>query len=575
MQRRTRSTGRRPGLPTIANLCVIVALFAAAPFAAGQQATASRIEHADQEPQNWLTYYGNYGAWSYSPLNQVTRDNVRQLAPIWASAAGYPTHRSLIEGLEAAPLIVDGVLYLVGMQNNVYAMDPATGARLWNYIYRWPDHDILGNRGSRGLAFGEGLIYMGTQDDHVLALNAKTGNVVWNVELDDTLKCKCSITSPPLYVKGKVITGMAGGGGVSRGKIRALDARTGKVLWQFDTVPAPGEPGAETWAGDSWKIGGVATWLQGSYDPDLNLVYWGTGDAYPSLRGESREGSNLYSSSLLALDADTGKLKWYYQEIPHDIFDYDSDMEPVLFDANVGGRTRKLVLHSSKNGYAYLLERDTGKFVRAFPYAATVNWSKALDAEGKPVGYFIPTPDNTDQVTCPGTAGARNFNHSAYSPRTGWWYTSSAELCNHMTPPAEGAAANVRLGRMLNPDSPPYIAAFDPLTGKKQWTFFTKYSNQSSLLATAGDLIFGGDLDGEAFALDARTGKKLWSFNTGSLIVAPPVSYAVNGRQFVAIASGGGSYMDSQVAQFWPESRGHTPQRGATLFVFALPDRSH
>jgi alcohol dehydrogenase (cytochrome c) len=559
------------GLCAIAGLSVLLTLFAPAQSAWAQQPSASRIEHADKEPQNWLTYYGNYGAWSFSPLGQITRDNVRRLVPVWAFAAGNPTHHSLIAGLEAAPLVVDGVLYLVGMQNNVYAMDAVTGTRLWNYIYRWPDHDILGNRGSRGLAYGDGLIYMGTQDDHVVALDAKSGKEVWNVVLDDTVQCKCSITSPPLYVKGKVITGMAGGGGTIRGKIRALDAGTGKVLWQFDTVPAPGAPGSETWAGDSWKIGGVATWLQGSYDPDLNMVYWGTGDAFPTLKVESRAGSNLYSSSLLALDADTGKLKWYYQEIPHDIFDYDSNMEPVLFDANVGGRMRKLVLHSSKNGYAYLLERDTGKFLRAFPYAATVNWSKGLDDEGKPVDYFIPTRDSTDQVTCPGTAGARNFNHSAYSPRTGWWYTSSAELCNHMTPPAEGATPNVRLGRMLNPDSPPFIAAFDPLTGNKQWTFFTKYTNQSSLLATAGDLIFGGDLDGEAFALDARTGKKLWSFNTGSFIVAPPVSFSVNGRQFVAIASGGGSYMDSQVAQFWPETRGRTPQRGAMLFVFALP----
>lgn len=563
------------GLCTIANLTLLLVFFVGTRLAEAQEPMTSRIAHADKEPQNWLTYYGNYGAWSYSPLNQVNRDTVKQLVPVWAVAAGFPTHPSLIGGLEAAPLVVDGVLYLVGMQNNVYAMDAATGRRLWNYIYHWPDHEILGNKGSRGLAFGEGFVYMGTQDDHMVALDAKTGREVWNVVVDDNLKCKCSITSPPLYVKGKVITGMAGGSGGGRGHIQAVDAKTGNLVWRFDTVPAPGEPGSETWAGDSWKNGGVSTWLQGSYDPDLNMVYWGTGDPYPNLKGETREGSNLYSSSLLAVDADTGKLKWYYQEIPHDLFDYDSSMEPVLLDASVGGQMRKLVLHSSKDGYAYLLERDTGKFVKAFPFAATVNWSKGLDAEGKPVEYYFRPGNKTDQITCPGTAGARNFNHSAYSPHTGWWYTSSAELCNHTTPPAEGAPASVRAGRMLNPDSPPFIAAFDPLTGKKQWTFITKYANQSSLLATAGDLIFGGDLDGEAFALDAKTGKKLWSFNTGSFIVAPPVSYSVNGRQFIAIASGGGSYMDSQVAPFWREMKGCTAQTGATLFVFALPEKSN
>ena len=206
-----RSTRRCLVLCTIANLTLLFALFVGTPFAGAQEPVTSRIAQADKEPQNWLTYYGNYGAWSYSPLNQVNRDTVKQLVPVWASPAGYPTHPSLIGGLEAAPLVVDGVLYLVGMQNNVYAMDAATGRRLWNYIYHWPDHEILGNKGSRGLAFGEGLVYMATQDDHIVALDAKTGREVWNVVVDDDLKCRCSITSPPLYVKGKVITGVAGG----------------------------------------------------------------------------------------------------------------------------------------------------------------------------------------------------------------------------------------------------------------------------------------------------------------------------------------------------------------------------
>ena len=262
-------------------------------------------------------------------------------------------------------------------------------------------------------------------------------------------------------------------------------------------------------------------------------------------------------------------MKWYYQETPHDVYDFDSNMEPVLFDANQGGRTRKMVLHSSKNGYAYMLDRETGKFLRAFPFAATVNWTKGLDENGKPIEPLIPEENKIDQLTCPGTAGARNFNHSAYSPRTGWWYTTSAELCTRITP-----GPDLRAGRALNPDSPPHISAFDPLTGKKQWTFLTKYVNQSSLLATAGDLIFGGDLDGDAFALDARTGKKLWSFNTGARIDSPPISFSVNGRQFVAIAVGGGAVIDGQVATLWPETKDRLPQAAATLFVFALPERN-
>jgi alcohol dehydrogenase (cytochrome c) len=557
-------------------LALLLTIFGAVCDIAAQAPMAVRIEHAGNEPQNWLTYYGNYGAWSYSPLNQITRENVKQMVPVWALPAGYPTHPSLKAGLEAAPLVVDGVLYLVGMQNNVYAADAVTGKLLWTYIHPWPDNaPIPGNKGARGLAIGDGLVYMASQDDHIVALDAKTGEVAWNVATDDVFKCRCTLTSAPLYVKGKVITGVAGGDGPFRGYLNALDAKTGKLLWHFNTIPEPGEPGSETWIGDSWKTGGVATWLPGSYDPDLNLLYWGTGNAYPDLVGEGRQGSNLYAASLLALDADTGKMKWYYQETPHDVYDYDSNMEPVLFDATLGGRARKLVLHSTKGGYAYLLDRESGKFIMAFPYADTVNWSGGLDKDGKPIEALIPSDKTTDQLTCPGAAGARNFNHSAYSPRTGWWYTSSAELCNHFTPPKNPFGdQNLRVGRQMNPDSPPHISAFDPLTGKKQWEFATKYFNQSSLLATAGDLIFGGDLDGDAFALDARTGKKLWSFNTGARIVAPPVSFSVNGRQFVAIATGGGAVIDSQVSTYYPETKNREPQPAATLFVFALPEKN-
>jgi alcohol dehydrogenase (cytochrome c) len=565
-----KNRGRSSAL-VIATLFLAMSLAPAEAFS--QDVMARRIESAAKEPQNWLTYYGNYAAWSYSPLSQIERDNVQRLAPVWAFAAGLPTNASLRAGLEAAPLIADGVLYLVGMQNNVYALDAVTGKPLWNYVYPLRDDvELFGNKGSRGLAIGDGVIFMGTQDDHVVALDAKTGKEVWNVVLDDNAKCHCSITSPPLYVKGKLITGVAGGDGPFRGYINGLDAKTGKLLWHFHTIPEPGEPGSETWLGDSWKIGGVATWLQGSYDPELNLVYWGTGNAFPDLRGEKREGSNLFAASLIALDADTGKMKWYYQETPHDVYDFDSNMEPVLLDASVDGKSRKLVLHSSKNGFAYLLDRETGKFIKAFAFADTVNWTKGLNQNGQPIEALTPSDATLDHLTCPGPAGARNFNHSAYSPRTGWWYTSSTELCSHITPPKDpNGNQNIRVGRQINPDSPPHIAAFDPLTGKRQWEFATTYFNQSSLLVTAGDLIFGGSLNGDAFALDARTGKQVWSFNTGSRIVAAPVSYSVNGRQFVAIASGGGAAIDGQIATFWPEAKDRLPQPSATLFVFALP----
>jgi alcohol dehydrogenase (cytochrome c) len=535
---------------------------------AAQERLRSRVEHAEQEPQNWLTFYGNYAGWSYSSLDQINRKNVKELVPVWAFPAGYPPPgTSLRAGLEAAPLVVDGRLYLVGPQNNVYAIDAASGKLQWQYIYDWSKKgQTPGNKGARGLAYGDGRIYMGTQDDHMVALDAETGKEAWNVLADDVYKCLCSITSPPLFLKGKIVTGVAGGDGPFRGYLQAFDGETGKLLWHFDTIPAPGQPRSETWpAGDTWKVGGAATWLTGTYDQDLNLIYWGTGNAFPDLMGEGREGTNLYSASLLAIDADTGKLKWFFQETPHDVYDFDSQPEPVLLDIDESGRKRKALLHSSKNGYAYLLDRETGKFIKGFPYVDSITWAKGLDENGQPIGAVIPQEDN-HYLFCPGGRGGRNYNHSTYNPRIGWWYTTAFEICGYMK-----YGNDLFEGDTLNPNSRPHIAAFDPLTGKKQWSFPTKYYNQASLLSTGGDLIFSGDLEGETFALDAMTGKKLWSFSTGGRIASSPVSFAVNGRQYIAIASGGGSSRESFLPNYWPETKGKLPQPAATLFVFALP----
>ncbi len=323
-------------------------LFGVHSAAAQQGAMASRLEHSEKEPQNWLTFYGNYKGWSYSPLNQITRENVKP-------------------GLQAGPLVADGVVYLEGMQNNIYAADAATGKLLWTYVYPWTEKgNMQGLRGARGLAMGDGRIYMGTQDNHLVAVDAETGNQVWNIEVESMTKCLCDITSPPLFVKGKVIAGVAGGGlGVVRGYLNAFDVKTGERVWHFDVIPSPDQPGGETWPADTWKSGGGATWFTGTYDPDLNLIYWGTGDPAIVYVGSDRPGANLYSASLLALDADTGKLKWYFQETPHDLYDYDAAAEPVLLDLDVAGRKRKVVLHANKSGFAYVLDRETGKYLLA------------------------------------------------------------------------------------------------------------------------------------------------------------------------------------------------------------------
>ena len=542
--------------------------------AAGQDVTPGRIVHAAKEPQNWLTFFGNYRAWSYSPLDQITRENVPRLAPAWSFATG--GHG----GLESAPIVADGKLYLVNQENNVFALDAATGKLLWSYTYQPAKEALPGNGRARGLAIGFGMLYMGTRENHLVALDAKTGKEMWNIGIENSATCGCGISSAPLLVKNKVITGVTGGERAHRGYISAFDAKTGQLVWRFSTIPEPGQPGSETWKGDSWKLGGGSSWFTGSYDPELNLVFWGVGNPSSDLYGGDRLGANLYTDSLVALNADTGELRWYFQETPHDVYDYDSNPEPVLIDARQNGRMRKLVIHSSKNGFAYVLDRETGLFIRGFPYVDTVTWAKGLNEGGKPVEPVMAEAGNVqkDYLFCPGTQGGRNRNHSAYSPVTGLWYTTALEVCSRLTPQRQ---EGVKEGEsfwggqreeQLNPNAVPHIAAFDPLTGKKVWTFPTRFFNASSLLTTAGGLVFGGDIEGNAFALDDRTGQKLWSFDTGSRIASPAVSYSVNGKQYVAIGSGGGSLIEARAPLYWPEAKNHIGQEASTLFVFALRD---
>jgi alcohol dehydrogenase (cytochrome c) len=540
-------------------------------IAGAQEPAAASIEHADKEPQNWLTFFGNYQAWSYTPLDQIKRENVKRLAPAWAFATG--SHF----GLQSAPLEADGVLYLADPEDNIFAVDAVTGKPLWKYTYKRPEGKPAraGNRAA-GIALGYGMVFEGTSDDRLVAVNAKTGQEAWNIEVEDPEKCGCGINSAPLIVKDKVITGGTGGERAHRGYLSAYDAKTGKLDWRFYTIPAPGEPGSETWSGDSWKLGGGTTWFTGSYDPQLNLIYWGIGNPSSDFYGEDRQGANLYTNSLIALDADTGKLKWYYQEIPHDLNDYDADPEPVLVDVALNGQMRKLVIHSNKSGYAYVLDRETGKFIRAFPYVDTITWAKGLDEKGQPV-MTVPPVDGSQYLYCPGALGGHNRNHSAYSPRTGLWYSSAFETCATIKPvkmtvkEGDGYFGGT-MEEAPNSKTKPFIAAFDPATGKRAWTFSTNYVNTSSLLATAGDLIFGGDIQGSAFALDARTGKQLWSFNTGGRISAPVVSYSVGGRQYVAVPTGGGAIAENALRNYFTEAHVQLPEVTSTLFVFALPE---
>jgi alcohol dehydrogenase (cytochrome c) len=557
-------------------LSAVLLAFLSAPVIGAQtrfaELTGDRIAGASAEPQNWPTYFGTYNAWRYSGLGQVTTENVNKLVPVWAFQTG-----KVDGGFNATPIVVDGIMYLIASEDRVFALNAATGDRLWTYDYQMPrDQPVFYGKFNRGLAVGYGLVFFGTMDNHVVAVNAKTGREVWNVEVEEAKKCGCNINGAPILVKDKVIIGGNGGDSAHRGYITAFYAKTGRLAWRFFTIPGPGEPGSETWnGGEMWRYGGGSTWLTGSYDSDLNTVYWGVGNPSSDFNNKIRPGDNLYTDSIVALDADTGKLKWHYQEIPNDSWDFDSCYEPVLIDVTQDGTVRKLVVHPNKSGYTWVIDRVTGKFINAWPYVDTINWVKSIGKNGELIGRNEPHVGAGPALICPNWGGGRSWNHSAYSPRTGWLYNPGIEWCADVTSfeqePHEGRpfiSGHIAVKPPPGGDIRCHLDAFDPVTGEKKWTIPTRYPILSCILATAGDLVFTGDVQGRFFALDARTGRELWGFNTGSGLRGGPITYSVNGRQYVAAPSGLGSIFVNAMPLTWPETAGLPG--GSAVFVFAL-----
>lgn len=519
---------------------------------------------------DWPSYGGTHAAWRYSALDQINTANVKNLVPVWAFQTG-----DYQQGLQSTPIVVDGVLYLSTNSNWVFALDGALGKLLWEYRYPLPPGPLPYGRQNRGVAVGQGLVFMGTSDNHVVAVNQKTGQEVWRTNIQDYKQCGCNITGAPLLVKDKVIVGGTGGDSAHRGYLTALDARTGRLAWRFFVIPGPGEKGNETWPGDTWKFGGGAPWMTGSFDPELNLVYWGTGNASSDVNSTKRRGDNLYTSSIVALDADTGKLKWHYQEVPQDSWDYDASYETVLTDVEVKGRLRKVLVHASKSGYTWVLDRETGEFLKAWKFVKNLNWITGITENGKLVGRREPEL-NQPLFICPSVAGGKSWNQSTWSPRTGLIYLPVIELCNVLTAKEQEAQEGKAFtgGNWLTKPPPTgkpeaYLAAFHPVTGERKWTVPTLTWIVASLLSTAGDLLFTGDPEGNFFALDARSGEKLWSFPTGAGHRGSSITYAVNGRQYVATPTGWGSILAGAHRGVWPNAP--APRPGSTLFVFALP----
>jgi alcohol dehydrogenase (cytochrome c) len=503
-----------------------------------------RIRKAAEEPQNWLSYWGDYSGRHYSALDQINVRNVAQLQAQWA--VQMPG-----DGIvESVPIVVDGVLYTTGAPGEVFALDARTGRQIWKY--QRPQklvNPYESNRVNRGVAILGNRIYFGTLDAALVALDARSGALVWETQVADTME-GYSITSAPLAIKDKIITGVAGGEYGIRGFVDAYDANTGKRVWRTYTIPAPGEFGSDTWEGDSWKHGSAGTWLTGTYDPELNTLYWPIGNPGPDGNGDVRKGDNLFSCSVLALDPETGRRKWHYQFTPNDTHDWDATEDVILVDRPYGGRSRKLLLQANRNGVFYVLDRIDGAFLSAARFVRA-DWVSGWDKAGRPITTpnWRATPDGN--TVFPALGGGSNFQAPSYSPQTGWVYFAYHDGAGRYSAgPAPYEAGRQFWGRGGGGGPPGAAAseeqgvqAFDPETGKTKWKFqLTQNSLSAGVLATAGGLVFAASREGNLIALDAVNGKALWHFGAGAEIASSPMSYAVDGRQYVAISSAGVLY---------------------------------
>jgi alcohol dehydrogenase (cytochrome c) len=499
------------------------------------QVPAGRITKASNEPESWLTYSGDYRSQRFSALNQIDRSNVNRLKIIWMYQI--KAHHKF----ETTPLVFDGIMYITEPPSDVTAIDLRTGRSIWSFRRPVPAVPVCCGQVNRGVAALDDQLFIGTLDSHLIALDMKTGRVRWDVEVADH-KTAHSITLAPLVIKDKVIIGIAGAEYGIRGFLDAYDAKTGKRAWRFWTVPGPGEPGNETWSGDSWKHGGAPTWITGSYDSEANLVYWGTGNPGPVYRGDVRKGDNLYSDCLIALDADTGKLKWHFQFTPHDVNDIDANEIPVLIDSEFHGKARKLVLFGNRNGFYYILDRITGEFLLAKQFA-TQTWAKGIDEHGRPIPNPATAPRPEGATVYPDDDGTANWFSPSYSAQTGLFYQNTREKgATYYLTEAPYIPGRQFLGasRRSLSDIEPWgaLRALDALTGELKWEFRLPTPPWSGILSTAGGLVFSGDMDGNFFALDAADGKLLWRLQTGGAIWAAPISYKSEGKQYIAVAAG-------------------------------------
>ena len=489
------------------------------------------------EPSKWLTYSGDYTGQRHSPLTMITPENVQDLVPIWTFQTGTMTRG---RGFETTPLVLDGVLYVTGSNNLAWALDARTGRPFWQYRRNLPDDLTYGSSApvNRGFGILGDRLFMVTLDAHLLALDRKTGSVLWDIELAD-YRIGYAATLAPLVIDDKVIVGISGGEYPTRGFIDAYDPTTGDRIWRFYTVPSPGEFGSETWPDDPEVMarGGGGTWMTGSFDPELDLIYWGTGNPNPDYYGEKREGDNLFTNSIVAIEANTGILRWHYQFTPHDLHDWDSNHVPVLADLVLDGELRKVVMVANRNGFFYMLDRVTGELLVGKPFTDTT-WAREIGSDGRPIVL------NDGSKGClPDPWGGTNFMPPSFNPDLGILFVTAREVCATFVPQEpEIIPGRTSFGGVVWIDRDQgygALRAIDVRTGERQWEFRYPSATMAGVMTTASGLVFAGDHEGNFMAFEASTGRNLWHYQTGSRIWgAAAMTHVLDGRQHVLIPSG-------------------------------------
>jgi alcohol dehydrogenase (cytochrome c) len=538
-----------PGVSTRRALfCIVLLCGCFAALAAVQEKTSSAISASiDVRPAdllveppgaNWISYNGDYSGRRYSGLAQITTENAAQLRAQWVF------HIRDSDGLEVTPVVVDGIMFVTAA-NDAFALDARTGRQIWHYSRAVSEGliDDASQHHSRGVAVWHTKIFMETDNAHLLCLDARSGHLLWDVPYAEGNK-NYGATSVPLVVKDKVLVGTSGGDDGVRGFLAAFNAETGKPAWRFWTIPGPGEFGSESWPGKMYLRGGGTTWMPGTYDPELSTVYWGTSNPAPDFDGGPRPGDDLYTDCVLALDPDTGKLKWYFQFTPHDLFDFDAVETPVLLDAQYQGQPRKLLVQANRNGFLYVLDRTDGKFLSAAPFVKKLNWAKGIDEKGRPIRTDAQ-PAAEGMKVSPSFTGATNWYSPSYNPQTRLFYFIAQEDCGTSflkpEPFAEGRgyyATGVKRARGEKREKILLAYNFDTRAFEWRYPQIAEGGSSGGTMTTAGGVVFFAD-EAESFeAVDGRTGAQLWHFTTGQRMHASPMSYAVLGKQYVAIASG-------------------------------------